>query len=70
MKKTNNNSSGSTGTSISTVVQIVFIILKLVGLIDWPWVVVLIPFWIGLGILVLVALLWLLAIAFNTRRKR
>ena len=71
MKKTNNISvSGSTGTSISTVVQIVFIILKLVGLIDWHWAVVLIPLWIGLGILVLVVLLWLLAIVLHVWHKK
>jgi hypothetical protein len=68
MKKTNNNS--RTGTSVATVVQIVFIILKLVGVIDWRWAVVLIPLWIDLGILALVALLWLLAIAFNEWRNK
>jgi membrane protein YdbS with pleckstrin-like domain len=68
MKKTNNNS--RTGTSVATVVQIVFIILKLVGVIDWRWAVILIPLWIDLGTLALVALLWLLAIAFNKWRNK
>ena len=67
MKK-NNGSSGGIG--ISTVVQIVFIILKLIGTIDWPWGVVLIPLWIDLGILVLACMLWLMVIAFRAWRKK
>jgi len=30
------------------VIQIVFLILKLTGVITWPWVAVLIPIWIEL----------------------
>ena len=33
--------------SISTILGIIFIVLKLVGLIKWSWVWVLAPFWIG-----------------------
>ena len=33
------------------VLQIVFIVLKLVGVIDWSWWVVLIPLWISLCLL-------------------
>lgn len=45
------NSSSSSGTDILGVVQIVFITLKLIGVIDWSWPIVLVPLWIGLGIL-------------------
>lgn len=31
------------------VLQIVFLVLKLTGLITWSWLVVLIPLWISLG---------------------
>jgi hypothetical protein len=48
----NNGSRG--GVSICTVVGIVFIILKLVGVITWSWVWVLCPFWIPIVILILV----------------
>lgn len=34
------------GTNIFTVVGVVFIILKLTGVIDWSWWWVLSPFWI------------------------
>lgn len=40
----NNNSSGGIG--ICGVLGIVFIVLKLVGVIKWSWVWVLCPFWI------------------------
>ena len=33
--------------SIGTILGIIFIVLKLVGLIKWSWVWVLAPFWIG-----------------------
>ena len=46
------------GVSLNVVVFIVFLILKLVGVITWSWVWVTSPIWIGviLGILVLVAI--------------
>lgn len=49
-----NKQSASGGCSALTVVQIVFIILKLVGVITWPWKYVLIPLWIDLGLATLV----------------
>lgn len=50
MKQTSN------GVSTLGVIQIVFIILKLVGVIGWSWGAVLIPFWIGLGVTFIVFL--------------
>lgn len=47
----NNN---TTGVSILGVVQIVFIILKLLHVIDQSWWLVLVPLWIDLAIFVLV----------------
>lgn len=35
------------GLSLSTVLTLIFIVLKLIGVIDWSWVWVLAPFWIG-----------------------
>lgn len=46
--------SSSTGMSLLGVLQVVFIVLKLCGLIDWTWKVVLIPLWIELGLLAIV----------------
>lgn len=51
-------SSNYTGLGILDVVQIVFIILKLIGVITWPWHIVLIPLWITLGaIAIIIAIL-------------
>lgn len=38
------------GLGLGSVLGVVFIVLKLVGVIDWPWVWVLAPFWITLGL--------------------
>lgn len=46
-------SSSSGGTSILTVLQIIFIVLKLLKVITWSWWTVFIPTWIGLGIFAL-----------------
>ena len=62
--------SGMSGVSILWVTQIVLIILKLVGTIDWAWTLVLIPLWIDLGLTVFVLLLWLLVVVFKAWRKK
>lgn len=59
MSKERNRSAGG-GIGITGVVQIVFLILKLCGLIDWPWKYVLIPLWVDL---VIVAVLLIVVIA-------
>ena len=41
--------SKSSGLGISAVLQIVFLILKLTGLIDWSWWLVLVPLWVDIG---------------------
>lgn len=47
----------SGGIGFFGLLQIVFIILKLCGVITWSWVKVLIPLWIGLGIWALILLI-------------
>lgn len=48
----NKTTYGGGGISLLGVVQIVFIILKLVGVITWSWPVILIPLWIQLGVII------------------
>ena len=43
--------SGNMG--ILSILQIIFLVLKLTNLVAWSWAVVLIPFWIGLVTFVL-----------------
>ena len=50
----NSSSRASGGIGFWGVLQIVFIVLKLTHVIDWPWVWVLAPAWIGVIITVIV----------------
>lgn len=46
----NNNNNNNSSMSLGTILGIIFIVLKLCGVIHWSWVWVLSPFWIGLAI--------------------
>lgn len=48
--KDNNNNYTTGGITAIDVLQIVFIVLKLCGVIKWSWWLVLMPIWISLGI--------------------
>lgn len=50
-------SNESRGVRVWLVVQIVFLILKLFNVITWSWGVVLIPFWLHIGVWILIFLL-------------
>lgn len=52
--------SSDSGITVSTVLTIVFVVLKLTHVIDWRWVWVLSPLWIPLVVLLLVACVALL----------
>lgn len=50
----NKKNASSGGLGLSGILGIVFIILKLVGVINWSWFWVLSPFWIGPALIVLI----------------
>lgn len=54
-----NKNRSNSGLSITGVLQIIFIVLKCLNLINWSWWVVLIPFWIGLGLTVIIKVIWI-----------
>lgn len=57
-----NSSASSGGIGLFTVVGIVFVVLKLVGvapIAGWSWLWVLSPFWIGLAVAVVFLFLFL-----------
>jgi len=60
MDNNNNNSaiSGISGIGFSGLLTIVFIVLKLIGIINWSWLWVLSPLWIetALGIAIILIL--------------
>jgi len=47
-----NNNNTSSGIGIDVILTIVFVILKLCGIINWSWWWVLSPLWIGFAFLV------------------
>lgn len=47
------NTSTSNGLGVTNVLLIIFIVLKLVGVINWSWWVVLIPLWINLAVIIM-----------------
>jgi len=57
------SSSSSSGIGFSGLLTIVFIVLKLIGKIDWSWWWVLSPIWISIS-LVLIFLIGAVGIAF------
>ena len=58
----NDNSNSRTGIGFTGLLQLLFIALKLVGVIDWSWLWVLAPTWISLIIVVicLIIMLWVI----------
>lgn len=63
-----NRNSSSSGIGICGVLTIVFIVLKLVGVINWSWLWVLCPLWIN--ILLTVIMLVIIAIIDDKARKK
>lgn len=61
------SSSAACGTSISGLLGIVFIVLKLLNKIDWPWIWVLAPLWIPSAIAILFILIGIIWAVFVTR---
>ena len=52
----NNKNNKSSGLGIGSVLGVVFIVFKLVGVIDWSWWWVLSPLWISFAAFILVVL--------------
>ena len=53
------NSGGGGGISLFGVLGIVFVVLKLVGVINWSWWLVTLPFWGGFAVVFLLLGIWL-----------
>lgn len=68
----NSSKHSSGGIGILTVIQVVFIILKLLGIAPvatWAWTVVLIPLWINLGIAAIALIILGFIVLYNTNKK-
>lgn len=69
------SSSGSSGgIGFCGLLTVVFITLRLIGIIDWPWLWVLSPLWVPLAVLLAVVLvagiIYLILAAFDRLRNR
>lgn len=56
-------STSSGGVGVTGLLGVAFIVLKLCHVIDWPWIWVLAPFWIGLVLFVVIAVPLLIFLA-------
>lgn len=56
MSENNRSTSTSSGASAVSLLGVAFVVLKLCGVINWPWLWVLAPFWIPLTIVLVVLL--------------
>lgn len=57
----NNNNTATGGIGFCGLLAIVFIVLKLIGKIDWSWWWVLAPLWIPVAIVIAVCVLFVIA---------
>ena len=51
------NNNATTGVTVLDVLAIVFIVLKIIGVINWSWWWVLSPIWIGLLLVIIVVII-------------
>ena len=51
---------GSISIGLGTILGVVFLVLKLLGVIAWPWIWVLAPFWIGIALFLVIFIITLL----------
>lgn len=52
-----NNKSSGNGIGFGSLLGLAFIVLKLCGVINWSWLWVLSPFWIGLVLVIIAAII-------------
>ena len=66
----NDSSTSFGGLGLESVLTVVFVVLKLVGVINWSWWWVLSPIWISLAATLVIALFCVIACAIFRRRNR
>lgn len=65
-----NNASSSSGIGFTGLLTILFIALKLTGVISWSWWWVLSPLWIGLALIAVILIVAILIAVFAPSRPR
>ena len=64
----NKDNNGSTGLGLSTVLTIVFVVLKLVGTINWSWWWVFSPLLIDAGLIIIGLIILVIYIAYDNKK--
>lgn len=64
----NNNKNSAGGFGLDIILTLIFVVLKLCGVIDWAWVWVLAPLWIGAALMII--LIIILIIITRIKQKR
>ena len=62
------NSGSSSGIGLGGVLTSVFVVLKLVGVIDWKWVWVLSPMWISAALVVIGVAIYIAYLIWDDKR--
>lgn len=63
------SSSSSGGIGFTGLLTIAFIVLKLTNYIDWPWIWVLSPLWIGFAIFILIFIIVFVAAGYSSTSR-
>lgn len=63
------NTTVSCGIGFTGLLTIVFIVLKLLNIINWSWWWVLAPLWLPVGIILIIALIFIIIIGCVMNRK-
>lgn len=64
----NKNSNNAGGLGLGTILTIVFVVLKLCGVINWAWVWVLAPLWISVVLTIIFVIIALVIAKVKERR--
>lgn len=65
----NNTTSTTSGISVSGLLGVAFVVLKLTHLIDWSWWWVTLPFWGGLALVLVIFIIGFVVIVINETLK-
>lgn len=63
-----NSKTISTGMGLGTLLTIIFVVLKLVGVIAWSWIWVLAPLWISFALDIVFILVAVIVVACHKRK--
>lgn len=62
-----NNKSVSSGLSFTSLLQVALIVLKLCGVINWSWWLVWLPTLSGVGVCLILLIIWIILIILSKR---